>query len=450
LRLFLPGGTYLINVPLTKNATGFKFFGESEGNTILKADAGFTGSYMLDLGDGITSRFFNEIRHISFNGNSVASIVALYLNRVNNQSKVMHCQFQNCGTGLKAENLALANVLCYCKFGDGTNVKDVELVSTAGNSWLIFGNYFTNAGYFHMNDSMTDVKIVQNVWDGGGYILGDGGNGQRGCQIVGNRMEVRGETALQLGLQRSMTINDNYFTGSSGQSATAIEISSSEPLQSGTISNNRFEEFSGTDIVFNANVPGDKWSLVDNNYDDAATFYDGPMAKTEIVNSLKTHDGDLTIQDQIVSYGSSAGYVTSYFVKRTVITGSAQDLVSITVPATEEGGYSIAFEGFVGHSATPESETASIGFKKAVSVTHSGTGTPAFGAVSDIYLTDSAATTSGTRDIASVALTTVNTSDTVATLQLNVGVTGSGSVQIVGEIKIFWEGYSTKPVVAQV
>lgn len=447
-RVYLPAGTYLISAPLTKDVTGFKFFGESEGNTILKAAAGFTGSYMLDLGNGSVSRYFNEIKNVSFNGNSVANLVGIYLNRINNQSKIMHNQFQNFHAAIKAENSALANVCCYNKFGDGGNTIDIHLVGTAGNSWLIFGNYFTAGGYVYLENSMTDVKYIGNVADGDSYILGDGSSGQRGLQIVNSRFENTSNIPIQLGLVRGLLAQNNYFTGS-GSTTYAIEITSSEAAQGGSISNNWFELYA-TGLVNITSSSSNKWSLVDNHHDDAVPLYTGSRAVTTIADSLQTEDGDLTIQDQTVSYGSATGYTVSYFTKKAVATGSAQDLVTITVPSTEEGGYTIAFEGFVGHSSTASSETASIGFKKAVSVTHSGTGTPAFGTVTDLYLTDSAATASGTRDISTVVLTTVDTSDTVATLQINVGVTGSGSVQIVGEIKVYWEGYSTKPVIAQV
>tara|TARA_R110000787_G_scaffold193899_2_gene305439 strand:+ start:26341 stop:27834 length:1494 start_codon:yes stop_codon:yes gene_type:complete len=451
-RVYLPAGTYLISVPLTADITGFKFFGESEGSTILKADAGFTGSYMLDLGNGTTSRYFNEIRNISFNGNSVAGLVGLHLNQVNNQSKIMHNQFEFfLGAAIKATQLALANVCCYNKFGDGPNAKHIWLDSTAGNSWVIFGNYFTSSGYIHMDNSMTDVKIIDNVFDNEAYIVGDGLVGQRGCQISRNRFENGTTDVVSLGLVRGVNVHDNYFQGNGSNTNNAIKFGSSDPALNISISGNRFEGFdAGTTLVNNFNTGGHV-SFYDNNHDGLGTLYSGYKPITPFIGGISAaQDDEIFFDCTEVGYYDQNQYIFSKFIKKAVATGSAQDLVTITVPATQEGGYTIAFEGFVGHSATPEAETASIGFKRAVSVTHSGTGTPAFGAVSDIYLTDSAATTSGTRDIATVAITTVNTSDTVATLQIDVGVTGSGSVQIVGEIKVYWEGYSVKPAVAQV
>jgi len=450
-KVYLPTGTYLISVPLTADITGFKFFGESEGSAILKADAGFTGSYMLDLGNGTTSRYFNEVRNVAFNGNSVAGLVGLYFNRVNNQSKIMHNQFQSLATGIKAENLALANVCCFNKFGDGVNTKHIHLVGEAGNSWTIFGNYFTSTGYIHMDNSMTDVKIIDNVFDNDAYIVGDGAIGQRGCQISRNRFENALSTIVDLGFVRGVNVHDNYFQGNGANTNSAIQFGSSNSALNISISCNRFEGFDAGASLINNTGTGGQVSFYDNNYDGSGTLYSGDKPTLQVIGGISAaQDDELFFDCTEIGYYDQNQYIFSKFIKKAVATGSAQDLVAMTVPATQEGGYTIAFEGFVGHSATSSAETASIGFKRAVSVTHSGTGTPAFGAVSDIYLTDSAATTSGTRDIATVAITTVNTSDTVATLQINVGVTGSGSVQIVGEIKVYWEGYSTKPVIAQV
>lgn len=451
-RVYLPAGTYLISVPLTADITGFKFFGESEGSAILKADAGFTGSYMLDLGNGTTSRYFNEVRNVAFNGNSVAGLVGLYFNRVNNQSKIMHNQFQSLATGIKAENLALANVCCFNKFGDGVNTKHIHLVGEAGNSWTIFGNYFTSTGYIHMDNSMTDVKIIDNVFDNDAYIVGDGAVGQRGCQISRNRFENALSNIVDLGLVRGVNVHDNYFQGNGANTNSAIQFGSSNSALNISISGNRFEGFdAGASLINNTNTGGDV-SCYDNNTDGSGTLYSGTQKPlTPIVGGLTaSQDDELFIEASEVGYYNRSAPIFSKFINNTsVTTGSAQDLATITVPATEEGAYTIAFEGLIGF-ASNSTATASIGFKKAVSVTHGNTGTPAFGTVSDIYLTDSAATSSGTRDVSTVVLTTVNTSDTVATLQINVGVTGSGSVAVIGEMKVYWEGYSTKPVIAQV
>jgi hypothetical protein len=451
-RVYLPAGTYLITAPLTADKTGFKFFGESEGSTILKADAGFTGSYMIDLGNGTTSRYFNEVRNVAFNGNSVAGLTGLYFNRVNNQSKIMHNQFQSLATGIKAENLALANVCCFNKFGDGVNTKHIHLVSEAGNSWTIFGNYFTSTGYIHMDNSMTDVKIIDNVFDNDAYIVGDGAVGQRGCQISRNRFENALSTIVDLGLVRGVNVHDNYFQGNGANTNSAVQFGSSNAALNISISGNRFEGFdAGASLINNTNTGGDV-SCYDNNTDGSGTLYSGtPKPLTPIVGGLSaSQDDELFIEASEVGYYDRSAPIFSKFINKTgVVTGSAQSFATITVPATEEGAYTIAFEGLIGF-ASNSTATASIGFKKAVSVTHGNTGTPAFGTVSDIYLTDSAATASGTRDVSTVVLTTVNTSDTVATLQINVGVTGSGGVAVIGEIKVYWESYSTKPVVAQV
>jgi len=448
LRLNVNAGTFLISAPLTKDATGFKLLGNNEGTTILKADAGFTGSYMLNLGNGTVSRYFNDIRYISFDGNSVSNIVGLYLNRVNNQSKIFHNQFQNCAVGIKGENLALSNICKYNKFGDGGNTIDIQLVGTAGNSWTIEQNYFTAGGYVYLNGSMTDVKYINNVSDGDSYLLADGASGQRGCQISGNRFENTSNIPVQLGLVRGQKIHDNYFTGSSS-TATAIQISSSSSLQNCSIESNWFENFTTTYITASSS-PADLISLFNNTDDGSATMFSGNRTATKIHENLITENDSLSISASELSYYDGSKPIFSKFINKTgVTTGSAQSFATITVPATEEGAYTIAFEGIVGF-ASNSTATASIGFKKAVSVTHNNAGTPAFGVVSDIYLTDSAAGASGTRDISTVVLTTVNTSDTVCTLQINIGVTGTGNVDLIGEIKAYWEGYSSKPSIVQV
>jgi hypothetical protein len=452
--VLFPAGNYLIFTPINVNKTGFKAFGESEGNTTITADPSFTGAAMFNLGDGVTSRYFNEIRNLAFNGGSVVDIIGVYLNKVNNQSKIMHCSFDLFGAGtngcaIKAENLALSNVVAFNKFL--ANFWDIWLVGTAGNSWNIMANYFGGGGRVYFQDAMTDVKYTNNVSDNGSRIFGDGASGQRGMHITGNRFEsaFSAHIPIKFEIVRGCYISDNFFTGS-GAATHAIEMNNTFADQYATIANNSFENFT-TNYVISV-MPADTLELY-GNHANATYTTSGPEYVTNQTFTKFQHNIGVTGLRTPSGVGPLAveNKEATYIIDKQLAGAGATESVFTVTNSADTGSYTVMIDVLVTDTPTSTAVAAASISCSWVRVTGSA------GASSDSALrTDRAfaviATDAATRDIDSLAGVLVSTSGTVSTFQLTTGTTGTTTNLIARcSIKVIYQDYAGGlPVIAAV
>ena len=451
-RIYFPKGTYIVSSTLSADKTGFKVFGESEDVVTIQASSGFTGSYLFNLGNGTISRYFNEFRNVRLYGNSVASLVGIYFNRVNNQSKIMHCHFEGFHTAIKAENLALSNTCCYNKFGNIGNTIDIHLVGAAGNSWLIMGNYFTGGGYVYLDDSMTDVKYIYNVGDAGSYLKSDGAVGARGIHVVGNRFEGGTNDHVQLSLVRGCYISDNFFQGN-GATGKAINLSSTSTVQYATVANNFFENYI-TNYV-DSNIPNNRLELYGNHSNDSYS----PVLEYDTNTTLTTFEHDIAAVNYNVK-GGGAFNVGSDAIsfgpnkekliivdKVLVGGGSTENVFTITTDGSR-GAYTIIVDvhlGFVPNSTAVSAAHARYSWSHITD----NAGSSTEGSITTEKTLSVVSDDAGVRDIDSLSSAITATSGTVSTFSLTVGTTGvTTGLTAYCSIKMIFNQYTATPAVA--
>jgi len=366
----------------------------------------------------------------------------------------MHNQFENFHTAIKAENLALANTCCYNKFGNGGNTIDIHLVGAAGNSWLIMNNYFTGGGYVYLDDSMTDVKYVNNVADNGSYLFSDGASGQRGIHVVGNRFEGGTDTHVKLGLVRGCYINDNFLQGN-GVTPKAIEFTSSSSVQYATVANNFFENY--TTNYVDSNIPNNRLGLYSNNSNDsysATLDYSTNTTRTtfEGIIQAETFDviggGAFEIGSDEINFGPNRESL--FIVSKSLTGGGATDNVLTITTDGSRGCYTMIADIMV--SNTPNSSAVAAGHARFswTHITDNG-GNSDDSAVTTEQTLVAIADAGGSRDVTSLTAGITTTSGTVSTFSLTCGTVGATTdVQAHCSIKMIYHQYNAKPAVAVV
>ena len=446
--LRFPQGTYLVSTTLTADKSSLKLFGDGEYTAIIKAAAGHTGGILLDLGNATTSRYGNEIRNLGFDGNSVASLKGVRLRRINNQSKIMHCHFDAFDIALEADELALANICAFNKFGlPVKNNINIKLIQEAGNSWRIQNNYFAG-GQVYLNNSMTDVEMSGNTFDNSCQLLTDGVSGPRNLHVFSNRFETTAATPIRFaGLVRGVNVHDNFFTGNAG-AARAIEFTSASATLSATIADNWFEQFNSINVDASACAKGTV--SLHGNRDDGSAVNPYPATEPDLIASgVKPQVGTaFGVRSDRMTFGTNNRVIEAYLTKTiTAGSGVAQDVFTITTPTGAKGGFVVEVEGLAEHIAT-STAVAAMGFKSAFTKVQGSTGVATIGAVSALYKTASAASASATRDVSDVAISVANTSDGVATVRAAVTYTGSGSPALRLRVRLIWEHYVSAPTLA--
>lgn len=443
--IYLPNGTYELGAKIEATKHGVRIIGESARGVIIRPASGYSDTYLIDLGDGVNSKYDNEIAYCGFDDNGVANITAIRYNRINNPSSIHHCDFDGLNVGILATTLALSNHYWGNRFNDCT--KNIHLDGTAGNSTTIGpANYF-NGGYVHLDNSMNHDSILSNIFDADSYLVGDGASGQRGLKIAFNRFEVTTNlVAIQLGLVRGATIQSNVLVGNSAADI-GITISSSSVLQQIAIKDNSFESYN-VSYIQATSTPNGLISLVDNRHDgSASTPYDiTNMVETKVVNLANDDDNIIGIKEDTLTLGVGNN-VINFTLEKSVTLASAIDLFTITTASGERGSYAAIIEGVIDFAVNSPA-VASMSVKYVFSHVNDNGGVATDGAVTEVYETASAADAAGTRDITGNTCAVTTTSNTVSTVDFTVTGTGSGSPIARLHVKVIHNTYSTDPVIA--
>lgn len=117
---------------------------------------------------------------------------------------------------------------------------------------------------------------------------------------------------------------------------------------------------------------------------------------------------------------------------------------------TDGGGYAVFVKGLVGHSvssanAAPAAKSFSATFARVMEKTGTGVNS----AVSEIIESASAAVGAATRDLTTVTLTVLETSEYLNDLQILIDLTGTTvqTGQVIFEITLIWYGFLTAPTI---
>lgn len=125
----------------------------------------------------------------------------------------------------------------------------------------------------------------------------------------------------------------------------------------------------------------------------------------------------------------------------------ATDIFAITVPATAEGGYTCIMEGHA--ELNPNlTVTADMSVKSVFTHTNANDGTSATGAVTEVYQTAVAETVAGSRTIAAIDVTALETSATILTVQAVVTYTGASKPNMRFRVTVMWDTYNATSVLA--
>lgn len=125
--VYLPPGAYLISETLVlPNRVTLR--GGGAFPTRLIADDPFTGSWMVQLGDGLGGNQFHvRVEHINFNASDVAGLGCIYSDQINEQSGVFWCDFNNYTTygisidGSVASEITTLKHLAFAPSEDGSS-----------------------------------------------------------------------------------------------------------------------------------------------------------------------------------------------------------------------------------------------------------------------------------------------------------------------------------------
>ncbi len=436
--------SYGIITTLTKDVSGFKLFGVNEQESSIIPLAGFSGDVdsdgnfiLLNLGNGTVSRYFNEIRNIGFkNSNSIPNITAIYFNRVNNQSKIVHCNFKGLERGFEFINLSLANIVYANKFRSCVDI--CRLTGNAGNSTIISFNYLAG-GRIYLNDSMTGVEIINNVGDSGAYVFSDGSSGIRGTLISGNRFESNdvSQPSIELGFNRTTRIDSNFFTGS-GIQEIAIDLVSSATGQNASITNNSFEGIV-TSFVRSA-LLNNKLSVFNNKYN---TLDIAPTTPYDTNRLLTTTEGTAS-SDKFLQVGDDIRYVSKR-ISTFLSGGLSESVFTLTTDGTR-GNYSVAVKVHLSFDAN--STAVAVGNAKySFCVAHNNIFSPTNSSIITTEALNTAANAPTTRDITGLTASIANTTDSVLTFSLNPTLVGVGSVEAIVEITVSYAQYAKDIVI---
>lgn len=159
---------------------------------------------------------------------------------------------------------------------------------------------------------------------------------------------------------------------------------------------------------------------------------------------------------QHLTIGQSQYIVEGFFKKTGIADNIATSLFSVTTTneagSTDAGTYAVYVHALVTHATgNTASNNASKSFVAHFTRAVKNDGTGVNSAVSEIDETASAATTSATRDLTTVTMTVVETSEYQQDIQFQIDLTGT-SVNTAGVhvyVKLIYQGFLTAPALAQ-
>jgi hypothetical protein len=145
----------------------------------------------------------------------------------------------------------------------------------------------------------------------------------------------------------------------------------------------------------------------------------------------------------------------AFFYKAGIVDNVATNVFKITTTNeagdTDGGAYSVSVHAVIGHAALNNgNNTAAKSFTAQFCRTMRDTGVGVNSAVSEVIETASAATDAATRDIDTVTMTVVETSEYVQTVQFTIDLTGTGvtTAEVTVLVDIVCTGFKTRPVLA--
>jgi len=154
--------------------------------------------------------------------------------------------------------------------------------------------------------------------------------------------------------------------------------------------------------------------------------------------------------------GQSSLMVEGFFLKTGIADVTATSIFSITTTnetgSTDAGTYSVYVHALITHAVSSNaSNTAVKSFVAHFGRASKNDGTGSNTAVSEISESASAATTSATRDIGTVTMTVVETSEYQQDVQFTLDLTGSGvtTAGVHCYVRVVYQSYFTPPRLAQ-
>lgn len=120
--------------------------------------------------------------------------------------------------------------------------------------------------------------------------------------------------------------------------------------------------------------------------------------------------------------------------------------------STDGGGYAVFVHALVGHALANNAGNAAVkSFTAHYGRVMISSGAGVNTAVSEISETASAASTGATRDISTVTMTVVETSEYNNDVQFQIDLTGSGvtTAQVICFVRVIWYGFLTPPTLSQ-
>lgn len=166
-------------------------------------------------------------------------------------------------------------------------------------------------------------------------------------------------------------------------------------------------------------------------------------------------DGALTLNNQLKTALTSSGVIRAAFVKATISDNTATAVFTITTANetgdADAGTYSVFIKTHAAHSSgTTSSYLAAMPNLSAFSRAVEKTGTGVTSTVKDYGSGASAATSSASKDVASVTVTTTETSEYVLTVEVTIDLSGAAVTNgfCVMIVELAWYGFTTAPVIA--
>jgi hypothetical protein len=181
-----------------------------------------------------------------------------------------------------------------------------------------------------------------------------------------------------------------------------------------------------------------------------------PSANPGAAAAILKSDAAGKLQLEVLGIGNYS--LRKLVTKTGIVNGVATAVFTVTTTneagSTDGGVYICHFRASVSHAAGNTSTNDAVKFfegrfARAVKADGAGTAT-ALSAVTEVADDNLAVTTPATRTIGDIVMTVVATSNYIATVSLQIALTGLGAStgEVMGEVNVIWYGFLTPPVIA--